>query len=130
MEVAARTVTDERVTAFVSGRCGITFCPPYTNLGIEKDGEIIAGVILNVFEGADVHMSAAGTGWTRGFLADFGNYVFDQLKCERVTAITEQATVVRLAERLGGEVEGLMRNHFGKGRDAFVVGILKEDWKF
>lgn len=123
-------VTDDRVAAFVAGACGVDFIPPWTCMGIEKDGEIIAGVVLNVFEGADVHMSAAGSGWTRGFLADFGNYVFDQLQCERVTAITEQPKVVRLAERLGGEVEGLMRNHFGKGRDAFVVGILKEDWKF
>jgi RimJ/RimL family protein N-acetyltransferase len=123
-------VTDDRVAAFVAGACGVDFIPPWTCMGIEKDGEIIAGVVLNVFEGADVHMSAAGSGWTRGFLADFGNYVFDQLQCERVTAITEQPKVVRLAERLGGEVEGLMRNHFGKGRDAFVIGILKEDWKF
>lgn len=128
--MAARTVADERVTAFVSDRCGVAFCPPYTSLGIEKDGAIIAGVILNVFEGADVHMSVAGSGWTRGFLADFGNYVFDQLRCERVTAITEQPKVVRLAERLGGQVEGLMRNHFGAGRDAYIVGILKSEYRF
>lgn len=123
-------VTDERVSAFVAEKLNTRFIPPYTTMGIESDGEIIAGVVLNVFEGPDCHMTAAGRGWTRGFLSDFGNYVFDQLGCIRVTAITEQTTVVRLAERLGGEVEGLMRNHFGKGRDAFVVGILKEDWKF
>lgn len=123
-------VSDDRVVEFVSLQCQTSFIPPMTCMGIERDGQIIGGVVLNVFEGADVHMSAAGSGWTKGFLADFGQFVFVTLGCERVTAITEQTKVVRLAERLGGQVEGLMRNHFGKGRDAFVVGILKEDWKF
>lgn len=124
------TVNDERVAAFLSEALGTQFIPPYTCLGIEKNGEIIAGVILNVFEGPDCHMSVAGHGWTRGFLADFGNYVFDQLGCIRVTAITEQPKVVRLAERLGGVVEGLLRSHFGAGRDAYIVGILKSDYRF
>lgn len=128
--MAHRIVADDRVVTFVSSNLGASFVPPYTSLGIERDGAIIAGVILNVFEGADVHMSVAGSGWTRGFLADFGNYVFDQLRCERVTAITEQPKVVRLAERLGGQVEGLMRNHFGAGRDAYIVGILKSEYRF
>lgn len=128
--MAHRIVADDRVVTFVSNNLGASFVPPFTSLGIEKDGEIIAGVILNVFEGADVHISVAGSGWTRGFLADFGNYVFDQLRCERVTAITEQPKVVRLAERLGGQVEGLMRNHFGVGRDAYIVGILKSEYRF
>lgn len=123
-------VTDNRVVAFVAKECGVDFIPPWTCMGIERDGEIIGGVVFNVFEGADVHISVAGRGWTAGFLAEVGHYVFDVLKCQRITALTEQPSVVRLAERLGGQLEGLMRNHFGKGRDAFLVGILKEDWKF
>lgn len=123
-------VTDNRVAAFVGERCGVAFVPPWTCMGIERDGEIIGGVIFNVFEGADVHVSVAGRGWSAAFLAEVGHYVFDILKCERITAQTEQPKVVRLAERLGGQIEGLKRNHFGKGRDAFIVGILKEDWKF
>jgi len=123
-------VTDNRVVAFVAEKCGVDFIPPWTAMGIERDGEIIGGVVFNVFEGADVHASVAGRGWTAGFLAEVGHYVFDSLKCERITALTEQPSIVRLAERMGGQLEGLMRNHFGKGRDAFLVGILKEDWKF
>ena len=123
-------VSDDRVIEFVSRECGVSFIPPMTCMGIEKDGEIIAGVVFNIFEGDDVHMSVAGHGWTRGFLADFGEYVFGQLGCLRVTAITEQPKVVRLAERLGGQVEGLMHNHFGKDRHAFVVGILKDEYRF
>lgn len=123
-------VSDERVALFVSETIGVGFIPPYTCMGIERDGKIIGGVLFNVFESADVHISVAGTGWTKGFFAEVGHYVFTLLQLERMTAITENPEVVRLAQRLGGEIEGVMRNHYGKGRDGFIVGFLREDWKF
>lgn len=124
------TVNDERVAEFVARAMDKVFVPPYTVAGLEKDGEIIAGVVFNNYEGTDIQVSIAGHGWTRGFLADVGQYVFNQLNCERITAITEQPKIVRIAERLGGKIEGLMRNHFGKDRDAYIIGILREDYKF
>lgn len=125
-----RYVGDDRVARFVGERVGSIIVPPFTAMGIERDGEIIAGVVFNHYEGTDVHFTAAGHGWTRGFLHEVGRYVFDTLGCIRMTAITEQPQVVRLAQRLGGEVEGLMRDHFGPGRHAFVVGILKADYRY
>lgn len=123
-------VTDERVARFVGQRCGTIIYPPYTCMGTEKDGAIINGVVFNCFTGADCHASIAGHGWTRGFLAEVGDYLFRQLRCERVTAVTEQPEVVRLAEKLGGQVEGLLRNHFGPGRHGFIVGILKDEYRW
>lgn len=125
-----KIVTDDRVARFVSEVIGVGFVPPFTVMGIEKDGEVIAGVLFNVFEGDDVHVSVAGSGFTRHFLEEVGRYIFTTLKCERVTAITENPKIVRLGERLGGQVEGCLRNHFGKGRDGFIVGILKEEYRF
>lgn len=123
-------VTDERVARFVAEIVGQGFVPPFTCMGTERNGQIINGVIFNCFEGADVHVSIAGRGWTRGFLADVGHYVFDTLKCERITVQTEQPKIARIAQRLGGQIEGLKRNHFGKGRDAILVGILAGDYRF
>lgn len=123
-------VADDRVARFVSEVVGKGFVPPYTCMGIERDGEIIAGAIFNIFEDCDVHVSIAGRGWTKAFCREVGRYVFGTLKCERMTAVTEHPQVVRFAERLGGSVEGLLRNHFGRGRDAFIVGILKEEYRF
>lgn len=123
-------VSDERVARFVSEQVGAGLCPPFTAMGTERHGKIINGVIFNCFEGADVHVTIAGHGWTKGFLADVGQYVFGKLKCERITVQTEQPKIVRIAERLGGQVEGLKRDHFGKGRDAFIVGILKHEYRF
>lgn len=123
-------VTDDRVAVFVAKHTGTIINPPYTLMGIEQRGEIVSGVVFNHFTGHDIHMTVAGRGWTKGFIADVGEYLFGQLRCLRVTIITEQPKVVRLAEKLGGQVEGLMRNHFGADRNAFVVGILKQDWKY
>lgn len=121
-------VTDERVALFVAKQCGTVINPPYTLMGIVRAGEIVAGVVFNHWTGADIHLTVAGHGWSRAVLADIGQYVFGQLKCERMTFVTEQPRVVRLAEKLGGQVEGMLRNHFGKDRPGFIVGVLKEDY--
>ncbi|CDZ50418.1 GNAT family N-acetyltransferase [Neorhizobium galegae] len=123
-------VTDARVADFVSRLVNKPFVPPFTAMGVERDGEVVGGAVFNVFEGADIHVSVAGRGFSREFLTSVGDYVFRQLACERMTVITEQPSVVRIAEKLGGEIEGLIRNHFGRDRDAILVGILKDDWKY
>lgn len=123
-------VGGKRVSDFVSDKIGRGLCPPFTALGIERDGEIIAGAIFNVFEAEDVHVTISGTGWTKGFLAEVGHYVFTVLKKSRITALTEQEKVVSFGLRLGGRVEGVMRDHFGPGRDATIIGILKNEYRF
>jgi RimJ/RimL family protein N-acetyltransferase len=120
----------EAVARFVSDKLQFGLCPPYTALGIERDGEIVAGALLNNFEGASVHLTAAGAGWTRAFLKALGEYVFDQLGCERITAITRQDDVAMLARRLGFRVEGRLRSHFGAGHDGIVLGVLRDEWKY
>lgn len=123
-------VSDERVARFVSDRLGFGLCPPWTCMGIERDGKIIAGVVFNNFEGADVHVTIAGSGWTRAFLRAVGHYAFGTLGCERITAVTERADVAGLGLRLGGLIEGRLRSHFGPGRDALLVGILASEYAF
>lgn len=125
-------MTDIRVVQFVENATGVTFVPPYTAMGVEIDGVVTGGVVFNVFEGADCHISVASSkqSWSKGFLADMGDYLFRQLALERVTVVTEQEQVVSIACRLGGQVEGVLRNHFGAGRDGTVVGILRNEWRF
>jgi RimJ/RimL family protein N-acetyltransferase len=119
----------EPVARFVSEQLGFALCPPWTAMGIERDGRIIGGVLFNQFEGADVAVTIAGTGWTRSFIEAVDQYVFGQLGCLRMTATTEYPEVVAYAQRLGGQVEGRLRNHFGPSRDGIIVGILKEEWR-
>lgn len=124
-------VTDERVALFVGERCGTIIYPPYTCMGMERDGKVTAGVVFNCFTGNDVEMTVAGEAraFTRQFYHAVRNYVFNQMGCLRISATTESAQVVELAKRLGAQTEGCKRNHFGIGRDGIVLGILKEEWK-
>lgn len=120
-------VTDERVPQFAAENlCG--FVAPFTCMGLELNGRIVAAAIFNHYEETDIHMSAVGKRWTRGFVREVGSYVFGQLGCLRMTSITEQPEVAALAVRLGGCVEGRLRNHFGPGRDGILIGFLKEEW--
>lgn len=124
-------VTDERVARFVGERCKTIIYPPFTCMGIERDGEVVAGVIFNCFTGCDVEMTVAGDAkaFTRRFYRAVKYYVFTQMGCLRISATTESKPVVELAKRLGAQTEGCKRNHFGIGRDGIVLGILKEEWK-
>ena len=123
-------VSGERVASFVAKECGVHIVPPYEAIGIEQSGKIVAGTVFNHWTGCDIHLTAAGSGWTKGFLADIGHYVFTTMGCIRMTAITEQDKVVKLSGKLGGVVEGVMRNHFGQDRNAYVIGFLKADWPY
>lgn len=123
-------VSDARCAAFVSEKIGYALCPPFTCMGIEREGQVIAGAVFNQFEGANIHVSVAGEGWTRGFMRAVGEYVYNQLGCERMTVTTAQPKVVEFAKRCGGQVEGVMRSHFGKGKDATIVGILRDEYVF
>ena len=123
-------VTDERVSVFIGDKLGIGVFPPWTAMGIEKDGEIVAGILFNCFEGADVHVTACGSGFRKNFLQNVGDYVYNQLGCARMTFKTEKEYVAKLAEKLGGKREGILRNHFGEGRDAILIGVLKNEYRF
>lgn len=130
LALAYTVVRDARVAEFVGGEIGVVFSPPLTCLGVELNGKVVGGFVLNVYEGQDIHVSAAGKGATKGLLAELGHYVYTVLGCQRMTIITESPKVVRLAEKLGGQLEGMLRNHFAADRHAFVVGILKSEYRF
>src|SRR3546814_7683930 len=42
-----RSLKAKLIARFVSDRLGFAVCPPYTTLGIEREGEIVGGVIFN-----------------------------------------------------------------------------------
>lgn len=123
-------VTDDRVARFVGARIGAIIYPPFTCMGLERGGEIVAGAVFNCFTGPDVEVTVAGRGWTRGFIRAVGAYVFQQLGCGRITVTTEHEAVARMAERLGGKREGVLRDKFGTGRDGIVLGILAGEYRY
>ncbi len=127
---APRIVTDERVSEYVSRKYGSHFVPPFTAMGIERDGVVVAGVVFNNMTARDIEVSVAGERgqFTLGFLRAVGRYVFGQLNCSRLSITTRQEIVCDIARRLGAQMEGVKRDHFGPGQDAMLLGILKKDW--
>lgn len=123
-------VTDDRVARFVGERVNAIIYPPFTCMGIERDGSIVAGAVFNCFTKHDIEVTVAGHGWTKGFLKAVGEYVFRQLGCVRLQITTEQEAIARVSERMGGKREGLLRDKFGTGRNGIVLGILKSEYKF
>lgn len=87
-----RLVDDQhsRVGEFVCDRAGGTFLGG-SCIGVEKNGNLVGGVIYDNYNGASVCMHVAGDNkyWmTRTFLAYAFWYPFVQLKVNKVLAIT------------------------------------------
>lgn len=123
-------VGGEKVARFVSDGLGFGLCPPYIALGTEVDGRIVNGVIFNHYEGSDIHVSAYGSRWRRQIMEAIGVYVFDMLGCARATIVTQFEAVARLAEKLGGVREGVMRDHYGKGIPGILIGVLRDEYRY
>lgn len=132
MSAVKQIVTDDRVARFVGDRNAHKVIPPYTALGVECRGDIIAGAVFRNWTGPDIEVMVVGElkAFTPGFVRAIGRYVFDQLGCERLSMWTDQPRVIALAERLGAQFEGIKRNGHGAGRDLTLLGVLRADWKF
>lgn len=125
-------ISDDRVSAFVCAKTGVN-PGPHAALGIFQDGRVTVGFLFNHYSGRDVSLTLAiahPRALTKTFLTRCGHYAFHELNCARITMLTEQPAVVRIAQRCGAEIEGIKREAFGPGRDAIMLGLLARDWKF
>ncbi len=102
-------------------------------IGLERDGDLLAVVVYNLWSGADIAMHVAampGRRWmTRGFLRAVFRYPFVQLGCRRVTGYVPASNLdaQRFDEHLGFVREGVMREALDNGEDVILYGLLRED---
>lgn len=121
--VAKRVEEDD----FGSGAVGI---------GLEEDGELIAGVVFNDYTGPSISMHVAaipGKRWmTREYLWTCFAYPFLQLKCNRVTGLVRTDNIVaqKFDEHLGFKREGVLRQACSDGTDMIVYGMLRDECRF
>ncbi|HXQ10980.1 MAG TPA: GNAT family protein [Caulobacteraceae bacterium] len=66
---------------------------------------------------------------TRNLIRQILSYPFDQLGCQRITAITpKKARAARaFLDHFGFKREGVVRRGFGSD-DAIISGLLKREW--
>lgn len=106
----------------------------YVCIGVERDGELICGVVYNDYRVHSIHASIASTDprWAcRRTLYTIFAYPFVQLKVGRITTYcgASMTSVRRFNERLGFTQEGLLRRGFGDD-DCVIFGMLREECRW
>lgn len=129
-------VNDSRVPPFVARQCGgAGFSGELTSLGVEQDGEVIAGVVLDHYNGASccIHVGAKrGAKWlTRDFLSFVFGYSFDGLKLKRLTGLVSERNTAaqKFDEGLGFVREAKLQDAHKDGA-LLVYRMLKHECRW
>lgn len=126
---------NERVCKWVGERIDESSLDVSEAIGLEQDGELIAGVVFYWYTGPSISMHVAaepGKRWmTRDYLYRVFAYPFIQLKCRRVTGLVREDNLdaQRFDEHLGFKREGLIRHGASDGSNFILYGMLKEECK-
>lgn len=128
----------ERVGEWVAERIGIkeSWGEWFQALGLERDGELVAGVVYNFYSvGNDIAMHVASDGsrrWmTKSFLRAVFHYPFVKLGVRRVTGYVPASNEAAQTfdEHIGFVREGVMREA-AHGEDVIVYGMLRSECKY
>ena len=102
--------------------------------GYELDGELVGAVIFQDYSEHDMHVSVVSTNsiwWQRRYIKAMYQYVFDQCKCLRLSAMANETNKKsnKLLKALGFKEEGRLRQ-FYKETDAIIYGQLRSECKW
>lgn len=132
----ARLIKDTlRVLEFVKTRVGVPAMEGMKAVGLERDGQLVAGVLYEGFNGQSVwtHIaSQPGAPWTREFLRYIFEYPFNELGVQSifgwVEACNEKAR--RFDEKLGFEVDACLREAGPDGQDVLIYRMRRDQCRF
>ncbi len=136
MKVFGNEVTfdAEIVGPWVSEKTGGQWCKGRgTAIGRIKDGKLIAGVLYEDWNGANIieHIAAEGFWANKGFLHLMFDYPFNQLKVKRITApvAATNAKCINLVTKMGFKLECTLAQANPDG-DVHIFRMFKEDCKY
>jgi RimJ/RimL family protein N-acetyltransferase len=127
---------DERILPWAAEKLGEDNFDGATGIGLEKDSELIAAVVFNMYTKASICMHVASDGsknWlNKDFLFRAFAYPFIQLKCNRITGLVRVDNIDAqiFDEKLGFKKEGLVRKGSDDGTDMILYGMLKEECRW
>ena len=128
---------DSRIIDFMSEHLAdCEFQSNVNTLGVESNGELIAGVVFEGYTGSSISIHVAaleGRLWlSKEFLFRVFAYPFLQLECNRVTGLVrvDNPKAQKLDEHLGFIREGVMRKGATDGTDYIIYGMLKEECRW
>jgi hypothetical protein len=103
---------------------------PFYAMGVEQDGEIVAGVVINNFNGANATCHIAIDRRTRLIVDLFRfvcDYAFNQCRLKRLTGMvpTNEPHIIEFDKHLGFEEEFVMKDG-APGADMMVLVMRPE----
>lgn len=125
----------ERISDFIRERTNNNiFFKDYSALGVEKDGDLLFGVVYNNYRehDGDIELNIAiGTPRcvTKNTIRMVLDYPFNQLGCVRVTCrcSSDNEKIIKFLDGIGFTREGILRKAFGRKTDTVIFGMLKEE---
>lgn len=125
-----------RVFEFITRTMPMQPCGGMKGLGLERDGELIAGVLYEGFNGRNVWMHVAaepGKKWmTRDYLRYCFHYPFNEMGVDRVSGYVSasNADARRLDEHLGFKQEAVLAGAASDGGDVLIYVMRRGDCRF
>lgn len=121
-----------RVGAWVAGRTDQR-CSwgDFYAMGAERDGEIVAGIVFNNFNGSNAtcHIAISKPGkYLPSLFSEFCRYAFDVAGVNRLTGMvpSDMPKVLAFDKHLGFEEEFVMRGAAPGGADMHVLVMWRE----
>lgn len=128
---------DDSIGQLIAGyfvrNTGYPITGPFTAIGWIKDTKLVGQAIFNDFTGANIEIHLYfPNGLTKNNIKDVYKYVFNSLKCERLTAkpYCTNEKLLQLIERLGFVYEYTQEKYYKEGDksiDAVVYKLTKEN---
>jgi RimJ/RimL family protein N-acetyltransferase len=121
---------DEVLARWAGARLGIADFSPCATIGIAQAGNIVAVAIYNNYRPPNIEITFVSStpSWaSKGAVQAMLRYPFVQLRCSRVTAVTqaENMRARKFLRRLGFRQEGYHTGALPSG-DAVSYGLLAE----
>jgi RimJ/RimL family protein N-acetyltransferase len=122
---------NERVGQWVCARTGGLYDAASTSIGLCQNGEIIAGVLFDQYNGrsACMHVAAVpGARWmTKGYLWVCFDYPFNQLKLNKILGLVDSTNLParRFDEHLGFQLECCVKDA-GRDGDLLIYTMTKQ----
>lgn len=122
-----------RVVRFVQAHQPLALVENMKAIGLERDGELVAGVVYEGYNGHNVWMHVVIAGYvTKQALRYVFHYPFVELGCSRVSGYVaaSNAKICHLLKHLGFAPEARLRMAAVDGGDIEIYTMHKEDCRY
>ena len=127
----------EAAWTFYSARIGAQARTQFQKgICLKKDGEVIAAVVYDQFNGSNIFMHVAaipGRKWmNRWMLHEAFKYPFVTLGCKRITGwvLSDNEDAKKFDEHLGFRREAVLHNAGPAGQDVYLYVMFRDDCRY